>query len=237
MPEWAGGKNRVEHELGALATGIIESHGELAADDFLLLGVFFLRKRGVLHRIGKDRYGIRGAFFRDIDPVNRAVEGSVGIDVTAMVLDLLGDLAWRAFLGALEQHVLKDVREAGTHLFTLVNTSRAAPSLHAGHRCAAILLDDKREAVFVREDLGFGFGNRDAVGGFGLGVVGHKGKGNCHGSGEKTGFHRRLPTCNGGSPFKESASGRKGATKASRKSKMSRKLSAVSSSVFPKMPA
>ena len=237
MPERACCENRVEHELGALATGIIKSHGELAADDFLLFRVFLLRKRGILHRIGEDRDGIRGALFWHIDPVDRAIKGSVGIDITAAVLDLLGDLAWRALFRAFEKHVLKDVRQPGAHFFTLVYATRAAPSLNAGYRCAAVLLDDEREAVFIREDLGLGFGECQAFRCFGLGVIGHKKKGNCHGSGEKTGFHRKVPTLSGGSPFKESASGRKGATKASRKSNTSRKLSAVSSSVFPKMPA
>ena len=134
MPERAGGENRVEHELGALATGIIKSHGKLAADDLLLLGVFLLRKRGVLHRIGKNCDGIRGALFWHIDPVDRAIKGSVGIDITAPVLDLLGDLAWRALFRAFEKHVLKDVRQPGAHLFTLMYAPRAAPGLDAGHR-------------------------------------------------------------------------------------------------------
>ena len=174
MPKRAGGKNRVEHELGALATGIIESHGELTADDFLLFGVFFLRKRGVLHDIGKDRDGIRGALFWHIDPVDRAIKGSVGINVTAPVLNLLGDLARRAFFCSLEKHVLKDVRKARSHFFALVNTPRAAPGLNTGYWRTAVLLDDEREAVFVREDLGLGFGECQTFRGFGLDLIRHK---------------------------------------------------------------
>ena len=155
MPERAGGENRVEHELGALAAGVVKSHRKLAADDLLLLGVFLFGKGGILHGIGQDRDGIRRALLRNIDPVNRAVERSVGVDVSAAVLNLLGDLARRAFFGALEKHVLEDVRQSRAHFFPLVDAPRAAPGLNAGHRCAAILLDDEREAVLVGEDLGF----------------------------------------------------------------------------------
>ena len=83
-------ENGIEHELGALAAGIIKSHGKLAADDFLFFRVFGFRQGRILHRIGQDFDSFRGSIRRCINPVNRAVERGVGIDVAATVLDLLG---------------------------------------------------------------------------------------------------------------------------------------------------
>ena len=158
MAEWAFGKNGAEHELGGLATGIVKSHRKFATDDFLLLHILVLGERGVLHHIGEDFDGLRGAVRGNIDPINGAVEGGVGIDVAAELLDLVGNRAGRPLFGALEKHVLENVRHPCPHPIGFVDTPRAAPGLDAGHRRAPILLDDKSQAVFVGENFGSGFG-------------------------------------------------------------------------------
>ena len=109
MPKWTGGKDRVEHQLGALPTGIIKTHGKLAADDLLLFDVFLLGQRGILHGIRKDSHGIRGPTFWHIDPVNRAIKGRVGIDIASVVLNLLGNLPWWTLFRPFEKHVFKNV--------------------------------------------------------------------------------------------------------------------------------
>ena len=87
---------------------------------------------------------------RDIDPIDRAIERRVGVDVAAGVLDALRKLARAARRRALEKHVLEHVREPGAEVPILVNAARFHPDLHAGHRRAVILLHDDAQAVRKR---------------------------------------------------------------------------------------
>ena len=69
-----------------------------------------------------------------VDPVHRAVERSVSVDVPALVLDALRDGVGRAGFRALEQHVFEQVRHApAPRCLALVDAARADPDLHAGH--------------------------------------------------------------------------------------------------------
>ncbi len=85
-----------EEGLAAHAIRVVHPHGEFAADDFLLLGELLHRQGGIHHRIGQQIERDRHALGRDIDPVDRALEGGVGIDVAAGVLDALRESAGAA---------------------------------------------------------------------------------------------------------------------------------------------
>ncbi len=143
MPLIGGG----EKKLARHAIRIVEAHREFAPDHFLFLGVFLGRQGRVHHRIGQDIERRAHARFRDIDPINRAIERRVGIDVTAHVLDRLRDRVRRAVLRSFEKHVLEDVRQARAEVRVLIHAPGAAPSLHARDRRALVFLHDDGEAV------------------------------------------------------------------------------------------
>ena len=167
MPERTFGKNSPQHQLGRLPPRIVKPHRELPANDLLLLHILLLGQGRVLHHIGEDIHRLRGSLGRNVDPIHRAVERGVGIDVSPPVLNLLGNLAGRAFFGSLEEHVLEDVRHSSTHPGTLMNATGAAPGLNAGNRRAAILFDDQCQAVVIGKNLGAGFRQCGNFGGFG----------------------------------------------------------------------
>ena len=143
-----------EHEFGAHAVGVIEAHGEFAADDLLLLCELLLRQGGVQGCVGEE-FNRRGrAVRRDIDPVDGAVERGVGVDVAAGFLHRAGDFVGAAFLGALEDHVLEEVREPAAQPGVLVDAARLDPDLDAGHGGGVVGFDEDGEAV--GEDAGEG---------------------------------------------------------------------------------
>ncbi len=141
---------RGEERLAAHAIRVVVAHRKLAPDDLLLLHVFLGRQRGVHHRVGEQFERDRHALRRDIDPIDGAIEGRVGVDVAAGVLDALGKVARAARRRALEKHVLENVREPGAEMAVLVNAARLHPHLHAGHGRAVIFLHDDAEAVRQR---------------------------------------------------------------------------------------
>ena len=169
----------------------------------------------MLHGIRQDLHRLGRAVRRDVDPIYGPVEAGIGIDVAATVLHLLGNFAAFALFRALEEHVLKDMREAGAEPFAFMNAAGAAPGLHAGHGRTAIFLDDDGEAVLQGENLGLAFGQDGRVGrstGIFRGCVGdhHDGEEN----GEKR-LHAFLPTMPGPVSLKLTGSGWKGCTNAS----------------------
>jgi hypothetical protein len=82
-----------EEAAAGPAAGVVVVHVHLAADDLEFLGEFGVGEGGVLHDIGEDIDGHAGAGGGDIDPVNGAIEGGVGVHVTAGLLDFLVDAA------------------------------------------------------------------------------------------------------------------------------------------------
>ena len=133
-----------EHELPHHPIGIVVEHGELSPDDFLFLAVLLWREGGVHHRVGQNIERARDPFPRHVNPKDGSIEGSIGVDVAALVLHALRDRIGRARPGALEEHVLENMREAGAEMAAFVDAARAAPSLHACDRRAPIGLHDYR---------------------------------------------------------------------------------------------
>ena len=96
-----------------------------------------------MHDIAQDVQGDLGAGVGDINMENRAVEGGVGVHVTARFLDFLVNAAARARGGAFEKHVFEHVRKPGAQPFALVNAAGHAPGLRR---------DDRRAVVFAHDE-------------------------------------------------------------------------------------
>ena len=110
-------------------------------------------KRGVLHDVAENIDGDPRAGVGDVDVINRAVEGGVGVHVTAGFLHFLVDAAAGARGRAFEKHVLQHVRHAGAEPFAFVNAAGHAPGLGGNHRRAVVFADDDGQAVFERRQF------------------------------------------------------------------------------------
>jgi len=98
-----------EEGLGEALVGVVFAHCDLAEDDVALFFGFGFIKGGAQCHASQDVNGERGMCAGQIDVVDGAIEGGVGVDGAAVCLDLLGDLAggeraWGAC--AFEEHVL-----------------------------------------------------------------------------------------------------------------------------------
>ena len=115
----------------------------------------------MLEDIAEDIDGDAAAGDGDIDPVDGAVEGRVGVHVAAGGLDLLVDAAGAAGGGALEQHVFEHVGQPGADPIALIDTAGAAPRLGADDRGAVVFANNQLQAVLKSMD-------RDTRGGRGV---------------------------------------------------------------------
>ncbi len=148
-----------------MSAGVIEAHGELAADDFLFFGVFFFRESRVCHCVAEDIQSFHRARARDIDIENSPIKRGVSVDVAALVLDGFGDFAAFARSGSLEKHVFEDVGKPGTQPAVLVDATGRAPCLDAGDRGIAVHFNDCGKTIWKvvdrsgrrRERKGFHF--------------------------------------------------------------------------------
>ena len=137
------------------AVGIVAVHRQLAQDDLLLFLVFVLGQRRVHDRVGHhingriEAAGAAGmaAVHGNIHLKHCSFEAGEGVHVAALVGDLSRDAADAAFLGALEQHVLEDVREARAHLRAFVNAAGFHPHLDTGHRRAVVLAQQHHHSI------------------------------------------------------------------------------------------
>ena len=84
---------------------LLQDHAALALD-------LLRRERAVGQDVADDVGAERQVLLEQLDVVGGLLAGGVGVDVAADVLDLLGDPRRRAALGALEGHVLEEVRHA-----------------------------------------------------------------------------------------------------------------------------
>ncbi len=74
---------------------------------------------------------------------------------------LRAKLACGAVLGALEEHVLENVREARAEVLVLVDAAGLAPCLEAGDGGGVVFLYDDGEAVREGPDAGIDGGDGD----------------------------------------------------------------------------
>ena len=101
--------SRCKKQQAGHAIGIVHAHREFAPDDLLFFFVLVWWEVGIHHRVGQNLERCTDAIFWDVDPKNRSVERSVGVDVSANVLNALCNLIGRPRFGPLEKHVLENV--------------------------------------------------------------------------------------------------------------------------------
>ena len=154
-------------------TRIVMAHIHLAADDIHLLAQLIGGQCGVHHDVAKNVDGDLRARVRHVDVIDRAVEGCVGVHVTAFILHLFVDDARRAIRGALEEHVFEDVRQSRAEPFAFVDAARRAPRLRGDDWRVVILAHDDGQAVFERGQGDAGGQGRDNVSGVGGRWLGH----------------------------------------------------------------
>ncbi len=139
-------------------------------------------KAGVLHDVAKNVDGDGGAGVGNVDMINGAVKGGVGVHVAARRLDFLVDAAAGAGGGAFEEHVFQNVGQAGAQPFALRNAAGVAPGLRRNDRRAVVFAHNDDQAVFQRHqpDVGrnawnlffrLGPGRRALAGGWADGPV------------------------------------------------------------------
>ena len=140
------GVGRVEHRVAEHAAGrivaapdLLEHHLDLARD---LVRIEERVEDRVAEHVDSGRERVRGRG----GVVDGHVVRRVGVDPPARALDLSGDLAEPAPLGALEQHVLVEMGEAAL-VVALVGGARARPELELGDRGGVGLVQHDREPV------------------------------------------------------------------------------------------
>ena len=101
-----------EKELGGDGVGIVESHGDLAADDVFFFFVFVLGESGAedhLEEGGEEEVeGFSGA----VNIVNGAVKTGVGVPLAAGGLDFLREGLAAEAVGSFKNHVLEKVGDS-----------------------------------------------------------------------------------------------------------------------------
>ena len=133
----------VEHQLAEGASGIIFSHVDFPADDVFFFSEFGVGEGGAGGEVGEDVEGGVEAFAEGIDPVDGAVEGGVGVEVAAAVLDGFGEFAGAAVAGALEDHVFDEVGDAGAAEGAFVDAAGADPGLDADEGGVVVFFDEE----------------------------------------------------------------------------------------------
>jgi hypothetical protein len=137
----------LEDELAEFGVGIVAAHGELAPDDFHLLVVFLGGDGRVEDGVAEDFQRGQRVVGGKIDVVDGAVEGGVGVEMAAEVLDLLRHLAVAARRRALEHEMLEQMRKARAEPRRFVDAAGGAPELDRDDRRGEVGLDEDVEAV------------------------------------------------------------------------------------------
>ena len=151
MPEGTLREDCAQHKLRALPAWIIESHGKLTANNFLLFDVFILGKGRIHHRVGENGNRLGNTLRRNIDPIYCSIETRISVDIAAAILDLPGDVSRFAIPRAFEKHVFENVREARSHPFAFVDAPGGAPRLHTCDRRAVVFLNDQSKPILERK--------------------------------------------------------------------------------------
>ena len=147
---------RFEQTATRAATGVILVHIHFPKDNLFFLGHFVGRQRSVLHDVAKDVNGRVGTGVGRVNVKHRPVERCVSVHVTAGLLDFLINAAAAAGGGALEEHVLEHVSQAGAQPFAFVDAAGHAPRLGRDNRRAVIFANDDLQAVVQRGEGGAG---------------------------------------------------------------------------------
>ena len=112
FPERVLPVNGAEHQLAQGAARIILPHVDFPADHVLFLVELGMGKGGPGGQVCEYVQGGVESFAEGINPIYRAVEGGVGIQVSAAVLDGFGQFTGAALAGPLKHHVLHEMGDA-----------------------------------------------------------------------------------------------------------------------------
>ena len=138
---------RLKQPAAGTTGGVIVAHVHFSADDIEFTGQLVPRQGGVLHDVTQDFGGESCAGVGNGDVINRAIERSVGVHLSARILDGMIDLQPVTVACALEQHVLEHMGHSGTQPFALVNRPRTAPSLNGHHGSGIVRLKNNLQPV------------------------------------------------------------------------------------------
>lgn len=141
------GEGGLEDELAELGIGVVAAHGEFAADDFHFLRVFLGGEDGVEDGIGEDFKRGKRVVGGEIDMIDGTVEGGVGVEMAAKVLNLLRHLAVAARGGALEHEMFEEMGKARAEPGCFVDAAGGAPELDRDDWRGEVGLDKHVEAV------------------------------------------------------------------------------------------
>ncbi len=147
-----------EEQAGGGVVRIIEAHVDLAADDVLFLLEFTLRDDREEHQAAEAFEKDRQRVGRPVDEIHGAVKAGVGVPMSASGLHGIGELIGIVIAGALEDHVLEEMRDAGAEVAVLVHRAGFHPELGGNHRRGGIRIKDQGEAVGQGLDSGGGAG-------------------------------------------------------------------------------
>ena len=159
---WITCVGRFKEALAGAPAGIVAAHVHFAADDLQLLVQLGFGEAGVLHDVAQNINGDPGSGVGNVDVIDGAVEGSVGVHVAAGVLDFLVNAAAGAAGGAFEKHVFENVGKAGAEPMALHHAPGVAPGLGGDDRRAVVLAnnDDQPVVQGVQADAGGSGRNR-----------------------------------------------------------------------------
>ena len=129
-----------------LARGRVEAPLDLLAHHFDLAPQLLGIERGGSDRVGEHVHALREELAGDHHVVDGLVEAGPGVDLAAGLLDVARDLSRPAPRGALEEHVLVQVRQAGL-AGQLVGAAHPDPHLHRSDGSGVVLLDEDRQSV------------------------------------------------------------------------------------------
>jgi len=152
MPNEGG----LEDEFAQFGIGVVAAHGEFAADDFHFLRIFLGGDRRVEDGVSKNLQRGQRIVRWKIDVIDGAVEGGVGVEVAAEVLDLLGHLAVATGRCTLEHKMLQKVGEARAEPWRFVDAPGGAPELDRDDWRGEVGLDEDAKAVLEMPNLDLG---------------------------------------------------------------------------------
>ncbi len=130
------------------AVVVVVAHGDLAQDDVAFARDLVGGQRAVQRHVGEQIDGDIEVGGGQVDVIDGAVVGGVGVDRAAVGLDGGGDLAAGAALRALEEQVLEVVGKAGAEEGALVLAAGFHPNLDGDDGRGVVGLDQQHEAVW-----------------------------------------------------------------------------------------
>ena len=136
------GHDQLAHQILRLVLG----HGDLLQHHAALLGQLLLVECGMDHHVAEHVHRQLGVLVDHLGVIAGTLLGREGVQLAAHRVHDLGDLARRALLRALEEHMLEEVAQA-VLLARLILRSGGDPHAHRHRAKMRQTLADERQAV------------------------------------------------------------------------------------------